>query len=295
MATRPVFMTSNEMPYYKKLDVDFVYNSGFAAVQKQKNIRAIHDAFKRRFPDKRVLEISSKSMQKGGTELSAFFLEKYVPSLNKSIPVENIFQAGKVFEKGGPYIDLLEVTPREAKRDGRLRNSGSLIRFQFEGKDFPFKPKTIFYDYLYINAMLENKEKADEALGYDAFTDVEFNPEKSLNCQARAAAIFVSLHRLGMLDKAENFEEFQKLYTYTQNIKSSETLKNKVSPKKEAVKSPEAEITFVIQKGDKIQHPRWGIGEVEEVTKEQIKIKFESEGIKLLGTAWVQKNCSKAE
>lgn len=34
------------------------------------------------------------------------------------------------------------------------------------------------------------------------FTDIEFNPKKSLNCQARSAAIFVSLERSGLLQQA---------------------------------------------------------------------------------------------
>lgn len=289
MAVRPVFMTSEYAPYYKKIDVDFTYNGGFAKVQKQKNIMAIHEAFKRRFQDKLPLEISSKSMQEGGEALSAFFLKKYVPSINKSIPVENVFQAGKVFEKGGPYTDLLEVTPREAKRDERLRSSGRLIRFQFEGKEFPLEPKTIFYDYVYINALLENKELAEAALHYDAFTDVEFNPEKSLNCQARSAAIFVSLYRQGLIDKVKDFEEFQKLFS--QDIKGS---RQKVVPKKEENKKPEKNLV-VFKKGDKIQHPKWGMGIVEEVAKDQIKIRFDSAGVKELGAAWVQSKCSKIE
>ena len=59
-----------------------------------------------------------------------------------------------------------------------------------------------------INALLENQELAETALRYDAFTDIEFNPEKSLNCQAQAAAIFVSLSRQGLIEKAKDFEEF---------------------------------------------------------------------------------------
>lgn len=52
-------------------------------------------------PGARVLEISSKSMQENGPALSAFALAKYVPALGRSVPVENVFQAGKVFEGGG--------------------------------------------------------------------------------------------------------------------------------------------------------------------------------------------------
>ena len=52
---------------------------------------------------------------------------------------------------------------------------------------------------------------AEEILNYDAFTDIEFNPKKSLNCQAKAAAIFVGLSRAGLIENAvSNKEEFFK-------------------------------------------------------------------------------------
>ena len=212
MATRPVFMPISKPPYLTAWDAEFVYNGGFAVSQKQKNITAIHNAFHARFPDKKVLEISSKSMQEGGTELSAFHLRKYVPSLGKSIPVENVFQAGKVFKNGGPYTDLLHVSPKEAKRDERLRTSGPLIAFRFEEQDFPLQPQTAFYDYLYINALLENEKLAKIVLEYDAFTDVEFNSAKSINCQAKSAAMFVALQRSGLVSSANEFDTFIRLY-----------------------------------------------------------------------------------
>ena len=37
---------------------------------------------------------------------------------------------------------------------------------------------------------------------YAGFTDVEFNPHRSINCQARSAALFLSLMKRGQLDEA---------------------------------------------------------------------------------------------
>ena len=116
--------------------------------------------------------------------------------------VETAFQASKVFEKGGPYIDLLQVSSKMAKRDERLRNSGHIIGFNFKGEEFVSRPKTFFYNWLYINALNDNEELAAQVLEFDAFTDIEFNPQKSLNCQAEAAALFVSLKRNNLLDEA---------------------------------------------------------------------------------------------
>jgi len=212
MANRPVYMCVDWAPYTMQWTAEFNYNSGFAVSQKQKNILAIHEEFTGSFPGKRVLEISSKSLQEEGEALSAFFLPKFVPSLGRSVPVECAYQAGKVFKLGGPYTDLLEATPRAAKRDSRLKESGALTGFTFDVMSFPLTPKTLFYDYLYINALLENEELAKRILTYDAFTDIEFNPAKSVNCQARAAAMFVSLVRLGKIDQVRDPESFRKLY-----------------------------------------------------------------------------------
>lgn len=212
MAVRPVFMAIDKPPYYREFWAEFLWNGGFAPSQKQKNIAAVHRSFLTQYPDLKVLEISSKSMQTGGVSLSAFHLKKIVPSLGCSIPVENIFQAGKVFETGGPFPDLLSVSPRDAKRDGRLTSSGELTAFYFEERRFPTEPKTTFYDYIYCNALLENRELAQTILSYDAFTDIEFNPSKSINCQAKAAALFVSLSRLGMADQIKDFQNFRQLF-----------------------------------------------------------------------------------
>lgn len=200
MAQRPVFFTRQRAPYYGISQVDFVYNSGFAPSQKWKNIDAIHDAYRKANPGQKVLEISSKSTQPGGVELSAFNLKIFVPSLGKAVPVECAYQASKVFRCGGPYLDLLEASPRDAKRDERLKNSGELVGFRFEGEDFPTAPLTFFYNYLYIRALMDNEDLAKIVLEHDAFTDIEFNPNKSLACQARAAAIYAGLYRKGLLD-----------------------------------------------------------------------------------------------
>lgn len=212
MAQRPIFITRERAPYYECRNVEFTYNAGFAVSQKQKNITAIHEAYRRQDPAKNILEISSKSLQPIGVALSAFNLLKYVPSLDKKIPVENVFQGGKVYVLGGPFMDLYADTPKNAKRDERHKQSGRLIGFHYEGNSFPLSPTTAFYDWIYINALLENKDLAEEIVRFDAFTDMEFNPQKSLNCQAKAAAEFVSLCRAGKMDAVKNFDEFIKLY-----------------------------------------------------------------------------------
>ena len=105
---------------------------------------------------------------------------------------------------------MLFSSSRTAKKDPRLKESGPLIGFELNGQQFPLEPKTFFYDWLYINAVRANPTLSESLCGYNAFTDIEFNPKKSINCQARSAAIYVSLFRAGLLEKAiENADRFR--------------------------------------------------------------------------------------
>ncbi len=208
MAERPVYVTTMKAPYVTVYKPEFTWNPGQSASQKKKNIAALHEAFNRMVPESNVLEISSKSLQPLGVKLSAFNLPKYVPSLDKSVSLECVYHGGKIFAAGGPYTDLYTATARAAKKDERLKSSGELRGFTFEGEQIPLLPRTAFYDWLYINALMENPELAEQVMEFDAFTDIEFNPNKSLNCQARAAALFVAMKKLGRLDACRDFQGF---------------------------------------------------------------------------------------
>ncbi len=211
MANRPVFYVNvieNITRLTCKMGVEFGWNGGFAKSQKQKNIDALHESFFTYHPEMKILEISSKSRDELGVKLSAFNLMLTMKS-GKKIPVEVAFQAGKIFEYGGPYLDLLDVSSRAAKKDERLKNSGRVIGFEFEGERFQTEPTTAFYSWLYMNALKQNEELSSDVVSYDAFTDIEFNPERQLNCQADTVAKFVALHRRGILEEAlENFDNF---------------------------------------------------------------------------------------
>lgn len=201
MATRPVFVVSLDNRHFIRETLEFEFFSGFSDKQKKRSIDSLHQAYLRKNADKKVLEISSKSEDELGIKLSAFNL--MIKTKNgKEFSVESAFQASKVFEKGGPYKDLLDVSSREAKKDERLKNSGKIIAFFIDGKTFETEPKTYFYNWLYINTLHLYNELTEQLINYDAFTDIAFNPQKSINCQAEAAAIYVSLHKQGLLQEA---------------------------------------------------------------------------------------------
>ncbi|MCI8810097.1 MAG: hypothetical protein HFF84_08210 [Oscillibacter sp.] len=183
MAERPAFF-HREKKVVSNL-YTFEWFPGFAVSQKQKSIESLHAAIRETDADARPLEVSTKSKEPFGVRLSAFNLMLHHTAL------ENVFQSAKVFENGGPYLDLLEVPPKEAKKDQRLKNSGRLTAFYYQGEPFPLLPQTAFYDYLYVAAVRESlaAEDLQAILGYNYFTDIVFHPAKSINTQARTAAL----------------------------------------------------------------------------------------------------------
>lgn len=201
MAKRPVFILTETPPFFSEVEIEFAYSPGFAVVQKQKCIDSLHEQFQKYHPDQRVLEISSKSKDGLGVSLSAFNL--MIELNNKgSYSIEVAFQSSKVFEHGGPYKDLLTKGSKDAKKDPRLKTSGKLLYFDFGNRRFELSPTTYFYNWLYVNTLHLHPELSSQIVCYDAFTDIEFNPDKSVNCQARSAALFVALYRKGLLEAA---------------------------------------------------------------------------------------------
>jgi hypothetical protein len=203
MAQRPVFVPtpSGRTLVCTKL-LDFQWHPGLAVSQAQKSISALHEAARRLLDVSRVLEISSKSQQVLGVRLSAFNLMIRTVKYRREFSVESAYQSSKVFELGGPFLDLLEKKSIEAKKDPRLQNHGRLTRYRFFGTDWKLEPTTAFYDWLYINALIRERELAESLLQYEAFTDIAFNPERSINCQAYSAALYCSLHKKGLVTPA---------------------------------------------------------------------------------------------
>ncbi|MFV2948996.1 DarT1-associated NADAR antitoxin family protein [Pseudomonas japonica] len=203
MAERPVFTPALDSEYLVKTTfVTFNWFPGFSVSQKQRSIASLHENISEKLKIDSILEISSKSLTEEGVKASAFNLMIETKKYNRKFSVECAFQASKVFEHGGPFVDILDKTSREAKKDERLKNSGRLKEFRFYQNTWPLEPKTLFYDWLYINALSNNESIADSIIKYKCFTDIEFNHERSINCQAYSAALYVALSDKGLLEKA---------------------------------------------------------------------------------------------
>lgn len=214
MAKRPIFIsdTSSEK-YITEVEVEFEFYNGFSLDQKQKSIKSLHEAAKSNGIND-LLEVSTKSPNELGNLLSAFNLS-FLDKNNKIVYLESIFQGSKVFENDdGPHKDLYRLFPQDVKKDTRIDRSKKITKFEYEGQVWESEPKTAFYDWIYLNALKFNIDNSNnpiykKILNFSAFTDIEFNPKKSINCQARSCALFVSLYKKNKLEIAlESKESF---------------------------------------------------------------------------------------
>jgi len=216
MAKRPVFVSRTEpWPRVQEVTVEFRWVAGLSAAQKRRRIEELHSSARSKLGEEtRILEISSHSPDALGRDLSAFALVYEAPDGLRST-VEALFQGSKVFSDGsGPFPELYALPGREARRRlhekrAHLPADVTLEKFVpafLPGEaEWPAATGTAFYDWLYISALLQNEDHAEQLLEYNAFTDIEFNPARSLNCQARAAALFRALR------EAHGWDELEKL------------------------------------------------------------------------------------
>ena len=206
MATKMCFLSTRLQPYKEEI-ITFDYVKGLAFSQKQKNVASFHSAIQSKYPNARILEVSTKSPITLGVSLSAFNLKL------DGYPIESIFQSSKVFSDGTQFPELMYLPPKEAKQFVANSNKGSLLRFNYCNTIFPLEPRSMFYDYLYIKALNQIKRTSVHLVEFDIFTDIEFNEKKQINCQARSCAIYSYLLKSKTLEyHLSSIENFAKLY-----------------------------------------------------------------------------------
>lgn len=218
MAERSVFGYKTTYPFYKDIHVSLVWFGGFALSQKRKCEIGLHENFKAAYPNEKVLEISSTSLMSLGARLSAIKLKKRT---KRGITyVEPAFQSSRIYSdetrRVGPFPEYMFLPGKECKKIVKKESLGMhSYQYYFDGLTFyaPEHHISQFYDFLYLNALLEpeNEVVMKELLncGYTAFSDLA---TKSLNCQARSAAIFVGLVKAGLIDEVRDYETYLKLF-----------------------------------------------------------------------------------
>ncbi len=198
MAIRPIF-TFDECGGVISIDVEFDWYPGVDSNGKKHSIRRLHKAGFLNHGILHVLEVSNISDSTLGRYLSAMNLMITLPN-GKRVPLEVAYQSSKVFENGGPYLDILDQNQFTCKRDTRLRTSGALTGFNYFGAIWGLTKPLGFYDWLYINAFNQNfnVNDADDIINtqfvdYNGFTDIFYVPQHGGACQARTCAYIVNL------------------------------------------------------------------------------------------------------
>ena len=206
MATKMCFKV-NEKEAFDEEIVAFTYVKGMAFSQKCKNVLSFHSSIKEAFPSARILEVSTKSNNPLGVALSAFNLTL------DGCPVECLYHSSKVFEDGTQFAFLKDRSPKDAKRFIRENGTKALKCYKYEGEEISLGTGTLFYDYIYIKALMQHPELGKALINYDLFTDIEFNEKKGLNCQARSCAIYSYMLRTGTVEKyMASIDSFEKIY-----------------------------------------------------------------------------------
>lgn len=217
MSERFIYYVDHNNQYHKEI-IPFKWFPGFAKSQYQKSSESLIKNFHKKHPNQRTLEVSSASSSRIGIAASAFNLKFRIK--NTEYTVEQLFQAGKVFKNHGSQIHLLKYSPQYAKKEIRnITQNDTLIHFKL-GKKFNLEPKTLFYNWIYINTLIQpyNQKLSSKISEYDAFSDIYFNPQYSINTQAESCALYVKLKRTNKLSKAlESVENFKKI-VYSENL-----------------------------------------------------------------------------
>ena len=130
MAKRYVYSYNERLKKIDEIEVEFDWYPGFSISQKQKSIISLHSNYREFYPNQKVLEISSKSSKEIGVRLSAFNLKYSSEYLKKTVSVETVFQAAKVFEgEETPNVEIMNMNPNEAKSYIKTKQSRKLKKF----------------------------------------------------------------------------------------------------------------------------------------------------------------------
>lgn len=203
-------MPSPVAPYFSEGVVTFPYRSGRDAESRSENSRSLIASIEKLAPKASVLEVSTSSNRSLGVRLSA--LNLLVTSNWGTNTVERTFQASKIFEHGGPFLEILR-SDGNPKSLAKLSNSGRLIGFRGpDGIEFKADGTSTFYDRIYLSALIQNPKLLEELVNFDIFTDLRFPkrvlgfaPNQPINTQARSCAIAKSLFVQGGLANVTQF------------------------------------------------------------------------------------------
>lgn len=181
--------------------ISFKWEPGISVAQKRRSCVHLHSALNVYLDLYPALDISSASTENLGVQLSAFNL------MWNGKSIECWYQGSKVYSNAGHMKHLYDTDSLTAKMSMKQENNGSLIGFKLVDTDYPMNPKTVFYDYLYLQGLMQYEDK-DKILDYNVFTDVQAVLDIDA-CQARSVCIYKLLYMQGNLDIINDFSKFK--------------------------------------------------------------------------------------
>lgn len=193
MANRPIYLsTGNILNPYHEENINFEWVPGYSYKNKERRRESLKKEIEKQYDIAKWLEVSTISDKDIGRKLSALNLMLTLTD-NSKHSVESIYQTSKI------YVD------------------NHIVKFKFRSTEFENNPYGMYYDYLYMVALYQNQEYHELIKNYYLFTDLFFNPNKSINTQARAIAIFKTLYDNNYLKILKNITEFKNYYK--ENVK----------------------------------------------------------------------------
>lgn len=209
MEVRSVYSTRKEAPYYYEHCIEVPRNKKEDVMGT--NAELLHAAFQHLVHDKKVIEFSSKSDHKSVKKLLPGKLTKVVDG--KKMTINKIFKtAERVSSDDSSANNIIVNVVNKTVVEVAARKEPKTIGYKYDGHIFSSRPRQMFYNYLYINALLEHQDRMAYLAEYDAFSDVQVASSSGNPVPAQAVAIYVSLARLGLLEKVRDPEEFEALF-----------------------------------------------------------------------------------
>jgi len=216
MAHRPLFIPFDHTPYVQSLNIEFQWHAGLSRAQRKRSITSMHNAIQKANWPGEILEISTASEQEFGQQLSAMNLMVTLEQNGETVTqsVESIYQSAKVFGQIGPHPEWLGLTGKQCKKAVQKvsKEHGLVTSFEWNGRTWPTSNIEGFYSWVYIQGLLQLDNGLERLNEYSGFTDIYFNPRKTINCQARTAAQAVQLYKLNLIDDViqtpDSFLEF---------------------------------------------------------------------------------------
>ena len=147
------------------------------------------------------LEISSRSPDKIGRELSPMFLMTTDDS-GRTFPVESAYMAARDYGSGPAEPMASGFAAKTA--DKRRRNRGPLKRFIWNRLEWAPEAACAFYEWLWIRATSKSQRRYLQE--FASYTDMFSRGWDGDPCQARAAAVAVALEDAARLNAALSSE-----------------------------------------------------------------------------------------